>query len=415
METSKHFAACREKRIIQQLPIPSRIGHDAIFNSSYLEDIEDATEKWKCERILLVHSQALDKNTGVVKHLKEKLGSRIVGTKSGVGAHSPYKDVLDISRLLNETEADCLISIGSSSYSDACKTSRLMQANLDPQHLTIEYMEALVDPEKCKAEGLGDPKVKLILVPTSLSASEWNHSSSTTNPNTHKKEHFVGDKAAPDLILMDPIVASTSPRNLWLSSGMRAVDHCVETMVNEKCTDEAFNHMKDALATLLQGLKDYKDGESRGNRSDLIDGISQCQFGSRNAMMGLLLWRIPMGPSHAIGHQLGSKCGVMHGVTSCIMLAPVLRYMCNKSSKQAKAQRRVLEVWNRTLQWNKQSLADAVESFVQYLELPHTLKAVGVGRQEDIEAVAANTLTDAFFDQVRVKEQVLAILDMVRG
>ncbi|OAL46504.1 Dehydroquinate synthase-like protein [Pyrenochaeta sp. DS3sAY3a] len=413
MEDLESLGSRGKKRTIQQLPIPSREGHAAIFNSTYLEDIVHATKEWKLQRILLVHSRALDRNTTVVRTLKENLGSSIVGTKSGVGAHSPYEDVLEISRLLSKTRADCLISIGSSSYSDACKIARLMQANLAPQQLTIESMEALVDPEKCKAEGLGDPKIKLILVPTSLSASEWNHSSSTTNPNTHKKEHFVGDNAAPDLILLDPNVASTSPRKLWLSSGMRAVDHCVETMVNDKCTEEVFNHMKNALATLLKGLKDYKDGESQGNRSELMQGISQCQFGSRDAMMGLLLWRIPMGPSHAIGHQLGSKCGIMHGVTSCIMLAPVLRYTFSKSSKQREAQERVLRIWNETLEWERQSLADAVESFVKYLELPHTLKEVGVERQEDIEAVAANTLTDVFADQTKGKEQVLAILDMV--
>ena len=406
------------KRTIQQLCIPERKGHNAVLNSNYLEDIVNAIGEWSCQRVVLVYSKALDANTEVIKQLKKKLGHFIVGKKAGVGAHSPYEDVLDITKLLNDKEADCLLSIGSSSYSDACKIARLMQANLDPQYLTPEAMEALVNQEKGTVNDLKDPKTRLILVPTSLSASEWNNKSSATNPKNHKKQHFASANAAPDLILLDPEVASTSPRKLWLSSGMRAVDHCVETMVNNHCKCEAFHHMEDALAILLQGLKGYKDGESQGDHEDLITGVSQCQLGSRNAMAGLLLWGIPMGPSHAIGHQLGSICGVMHGVTSCIMLAPVLRYTYERSERQKEVQKKVLDIWNKALKTEDKSLADAVENFVKSLQLPHTLKDVDVVNDENIEKVAESTLTDVFGAQEGVvgsKDQVLEILNFARG
>jgi alcohol dehydrogenase class IV len=406
------------KRTIQQLPIPARKGHNAILKSNYLEDIVNAIGEWSCKRVVLVYSKALDANTDVVKKLREKLGHFVVGKKAGVGAHSPYKDVLEIASLLNEKEADCLLSIGSSSYSDACKIARLMQANLDPGNLTSEAMEALVNQEKGTVDDLKDPKTRLILVPTSLSASEWNNKSSATNPTTQKKQHFASPNAAPDLILLDPEVASTSPRKLWLSSGMRAVDHCVETMLNDQCKTDAFHHMEDALAVLLKGLKDYKEGENQGDHSELVDGISQCQLGSRNAMMGLLMWSIPMGPSHAIGHQLGSICGVMHGVTSCIMLAPVLRYTYERSERQKEVQNKVLGIWNKVLKTKEESLADAVENFVQKLQLPHTLKEAGVVKDEDIQKVAESTMTDVFGAQeglVGSKDQVLEILNLARG
>lgn len=409
----------RARRTIQQLPIPERKGHNAILNAKYLEDIVVAIGEWSCTRIVLVHSRALDEQTDVVDKLKEKLGMFIVAVKSGVGAHSPYNDVLEITRLLNDKQADCLVSIGSSSYSDACKVARLMQTNLAPGQLTLDAMEGLVEPETGLARGLAEPAVKLIVVPTSLSASEWNNNASAVNPETHKKQHFASVKAAPDLILLDPEVASTAPRMLWLASGMRAVDHCVETMVNEACSEDVFIHMEDSLAILLQGLKDYKDGETQGKHEDLISGISNCQHGSRNAMMGLLMWQVPMGASHAIGHQLGSVCGVMHGVTSCILLAPVLRHTYSKSEAQKQAQQRTLSIWNKILKWEEASLAGAVDRFVKYLELPRTLREVGVEKREDMERVAEGTLTDSMFEPVRVlvggKEGVLAILESAKG
>jgi alcohol dehydrogenase class IV len=188
-------------------------------------------------------------------------------------------------------------------------------------------------------------------------------------------------------------------------------------MVNEKCPQDAFYHMEDALAVLLKGLQDYKDGEKGDNRGELLHGIADCQIGSRNAMMGLLLWDVPMGASHAIGHQLGSVCGVMHGITSCIMLAPVLRYTSSRSDKQKKLQDRVLAVWNKSLRCEEQNLADAVEKFVKSLGLPSTLREVGVEKQEDIEKVAESTLTDVFgaMEGMGGKDDVLAILESAKG
>ncbi|KAJ4334190.1 hypothetical protein N0V87_007031 [Didymella glomerata] len=414
---SQTYTSHSGKRTIQQLPIPARKGHNAILKADYIQDIINAIGEWSCERVVLVYSRALDANTEVVSKLKEKLGHFVVGMKAGVGAHSPYQDVLDIANLLNERRADCLLSIGSSSYSDACKIARLMQTNL-PQNLTPEAMEALVDQEKGTVEDLKDPIARLILVPTSLSASEWNNKSAATSPTTHKKQHFSSPNAAPDLILLDPEVASTSPRKLWLASGMRAVDHCIETMVNDQCKCDAFYHMEDALSVLFKGLKDYREGKNKNDHDQLIDGIHQCQLGSRNAMMGLLLWNIPMGPSHAIGQQLGSICGVMHGLTSCIVLAPVLRYMAERNDKQKEVQAKVLKIWNKYLKTEDGSLADAVANFVKMLDLPHTLREVGVTNDENIEKVAESTMTDVFRAQeglVENKDQVLEILNMARG
>jgi alcohol dehydrogenase class IV len=407
----------RKKQRIQQLPLPTRKGRDTIIWSEYLTDIPKTLDTWNSKRVVLVHSKALDASTSVVKDLKQKLGNRLVASKSGVGSHSPYADVISIAQLLHDNTADCLISIGSSSYSDASKIARLLHATL-PRDITVEDIEKLVDQEKGAAgKTLRDPQVKLILVPTSLSASEWNHSSSATNPNTRKKQHFGTDNATPDLILLDPEVASTSPRKLWLSSGMRAVDHCVETLTNPLCNEEAGNHMKEALAILLKGLKEYKEGESNRNREELLDGIAECQLGSRQAMMGLLLWRIPMGASHAIGHQIGSVKGVMHGVTSCVMLASVLRYMHERGLQQ-QSQEQVLKVFNKTLGWQEASAADAVEKFVKMLELPSNLREVDVTSKEDFDKIAEKTMTDVWGGgekQLKTKEEVLDVLELARG
>jgi alcohol dehydrogenase class IV len=308
-----------------------------------------------------------------------------------------------------------------------------MHATLPP-NFTANDMESLVDQKSgwTSASGLRDPNIKLIVVPTSLSASEWNAVSSATNA-AGKKQHFgaFNGKSAPDLVIMDPEIASTSPQVLWCSSGLRAVDHCVETMCNTASHEEVNAIMEKALRLLLKGLKEYKEGKNMENREELLAGISESQWGSRDAMVGLLTWRIPMGPSHAIGHQLGklfwsampanfelinisgSYGHVMHGVTSAIMLSPVLRYTKDRNPT---AQNRVLTIFNDVLEWQEREAADAVMKFAQILGLPTRLSEVGITRDDQVAAIAEKTMTDAWGGQERQLEyeEILAILNMVR-
>lgn len=407
------------KHRIQQFEVPYRNGYDAIFDASYLEDVPAQLQEWKSNRVLLVVSKALDSNTSIAKDLERTLGDLVVDRKAGVGSHSPYADVIDIAHRIQEQDVDCVISLGSSSYSDACKIARLLAENLPPG-FGAEDMEGLVDQDKGAApeDALEKPeKVKLIVIPTSLSASEWNPVGSCTNEQG-KKQHFGSWRyGAPDLILLDPRVAATAPERLWLSSGVRAIDHCVEITCNDRSwqddVKEVHVHTEKGLRALLKGLKEYKEGKDRGDDSELLGGISQCQYGAREAIMGLIVHRVPLGPSHAIGHQLGSVAGVLHGETSCVMLAPVLRYTKDRSSR---AQEKVLGIFNETLGWHEKEAADAVHRFVKMLGLPTTLSEVGVKTDEQVRKVAEKAVTDVWGGEKRQMEfdEILETLSLVR-
>lgn len=73
---------------VQQLLLPEREGFDAIFDGDYLESISAQLEIWGCSRVLLVVSKTMEANTPFVANLTSKLGSRVIGEKSGVGQHS---------------------------------------------------------------------------------------------------------------------------------------------------------------------------------------------------------------------------------------------------------------------------------------------------------------------------------------
>lgn len=215
---------------------------------------------------------------------------------------------------------------------------------------------------------------------------------------------------------MDPKVASTAPEQLWLASGFRAMDHCVESLCNHAIDKhpDAIEWAESALTLLIKGLVEYKDGKKAGGDQGLIEeGISRCQEGSRTALMPLVVYKIPMGASHAIGHQVGSVGGVMHGVTSSILLAKVLRYTKDKNPE---AQARVLDIFNKTMRWQEREAADAVERFVKIIDLPSSLSAVGIEDDAQIDRIAERSLSDAWGGQKRQLERddIVKILDAAK-
>lgn len=100
----------RQSERVQQLPTPERKGHDAIFDANYLENITEQLDVWGCKRVLLVVSKTMETTTPYVSNLEEKLGSKVVGKKSGVGQHSPYADVIDIAHRIQKLDVDAVIS-----------------------------------------------------------------------------------------------------------------------------------------------------------------------------------------------------------------------------------------------------------------------------------------------------------------
>lgn len=413
-----------ERREIAQMPTGPTSKLKAIVNGSILEDVPDLVAQWNCRSVVLVASRSMSERSTVLQDLKKSLGDNFVAEKIGVGSHTPYADVLAIAKILQDKDADCLVSIGSSSYSDACKIARLLAATLPADQLTADSITSLMDLKKgrTKPGELKDPTMKLILVPCTLSASEYNPISSATDLRG-KKEH-LGESveqvpAAADVVLLDPAIIATVPQNVWLESGARAIDHCVESIVSTRVGEEGTKIARNSLAMLIEGLKRYKTAREQNISSDdqeMLTAISSCQAGARGACSTLICYQSRMGPSHAIGHQMGSVGKVPHGLTSCVGLPAVLRY--EKRHPESKhwdveRQKDVLQVFNMELGWNENDAGTAVEKFYKQLGLPTKLSEVGVTDERAIEQIARQTLTDIWGNgepQLTKLEEVLEVL-----
>lgn len=371
-------------------------------------------------RVYILASGALSRNTTDLPSLVDALESTIgagavVGIRKGIRPHSHYSDILSIVHEAANAKADILVTLGGGSLTDAAKVITLALANAAT---TLPALTSLYFDSPTLRDPLLPATVPIVCIPTSLSAGEYTPIAGATDDDTMHKHSFQHLSIAPRLVILSPELGTTTPMRVWLSTGVRAVDHCVEAMCSLASTAEGDADAAAGLRALVPGLLATKaDPGALGPRM-------RCLLGARDAI-GCGLLRVPMGASHGIGHQLG-PLGVGHGETSCVLLPAVVRF--NKSVNGAEQGKVLGVLWGegaveevlsrRGLGRGGSDLGDVLDAIFRELGMPRSLKEVGVGR-EKLPALAEGSLNDRWCQTnpipLREKEQVMEILEMVVG
>jgi maleylacetate reductase len=309
--------------------------------------------------------------------------------------------VVEAADAARAAKADLIVTFGGGSLTDAGK---LMQIALKHGVKDVDGFDAfravIGEDGTRKVPSFAAPDVRQIAIPTTLSAAEFNTSAGATDTRKHVKHSFRHPLLVPRVVILDPAPTVHTPLWLWLSTGVRALDHIVEGM----CSGRS-NPVSDA--SYLQGLKLLTSALPRvkANPGDL-EARLDCQLAAWLSMAARQA-QIPMGASHAIGHVLGGTCGVAHGHTSCVMLPSVLRY---NLSVNADRQRLVAEAMGQP----GKPAADVVAGFIASLGLPGSLKDVGV-EPARFREIAEHAMHDEWLHmnprKITSPEQVLEILE----
>ena len=282
--------------------------------------------------------------------------------------------------------------------------------------------EELLDLPYLKDKEGSRPNVKastipIISIPTTLSGGEYSDYAGCTDDVSGVKYQFRPPLKGPSLIILDAALTITTPIHTWLSTGVRAVDHCVEVLCSLQSDSVADQAASRALKRLIPGLLLTKE-----NPRD-IDARSDCQLGVIDAMVPLNRKIFP-GASHGIGHMLGPM-GVGHGETSCILLPSVCKYNAKYKANVERQKYVTALLWAipvvrdflgaRGLVEEAADLGDVLDAVIRELGMPRSLREVGVGRERFAE-LAVNSLSDPLLPTnpvpIHSKEQVMEILEM---
>jgi maleylacetate reductase len=338
-----------------------------VFGVSSPEAILQEAEHFGANRIFITSTKSLVAlSNGPLQQIERALGDKHVGTFSAIASHSPREDVIAAANAARDARADLIVAVGGGSVIDATK---IVQLCLWMDIKDVETMSAYSSGfARTQASTFDVPQnaIRMIAVPTTLSAADFTARAGITNTETRTKLAFNHRMLAPRSVILDPAATIDTPEWLLFSTGIRALDHAVESYM---CP--AANPATESLS--LKGFSLLCDSLPR-IKADPTDMSARmaAQFGMWHA-----IWPstsgIFHGASHGIGYALGAGFGVPHGHTSCVMLPAVMQ-------------------WNaETLGDRYQTLATAigkpdqlawksVREVISGLGMPSTLRDVGLTR-----------------------------------
>jgi maleylacetate reductase len=322
------------------------------------QSVAEVVKAHGAERVFLMVSGTLNRQTDEVESVRRALGNKCVGTFDKMPAHSPRSAVIAAAAQAREAKADLIVTLGGGSITDGAKAVQLCLAN---DVTTVEGID------KIRNADVKAPTVRQVSIPTTLSAGEFSGIAGVTNEATKVKELFRHPLTIPQAVILDPEVTRHTPMWLFLSTGIRAVDHCVEGVCSNESTEFTNASALHGLSMLARGLPKVK-----ADPTDMRARLD-CQIGSWLSMGGLAAG-VPMGASHGIGYVLGAVFDVPHGHTSCIMLPWVMRW-----NKSANADRQAL-IANAMGHPGKDA-GDVLDDFIRGLGMPRSLGEVKIGKE----------------------------------
>ncbi|HVC57539.1 MAG TPA: iron-containing alcohol dehydrogenase [Stellaceae bacterium] len=351
-----------------------------IYGRPFAEALRERVEESGAHSVFLVASGTLERETDMVGQVRQALGNRLAGVFARIGAHTPRIDVVAAANAARAAGADMLATLGGGSVTDATKMVAFCLANdvtdpaqLDNYRATVGADGSIVRPE-VKA-----PAVRTVAIPTTLSAGEYSASAGCTDTVRQVKESYGHPLMMPKNVVLDPRATIHTPEWLFLSTGIRAVDHAVEDICSPQCQPISEGASYHALRLLGRGLAGVKEDPLD------LDARLDCQLGAWMSMVGSQTG-VPKGASHGIGHVLGGTAHVPHGYTSCVMLPHVLRFnLAVNADRQA--------LVSEALGHPGRAAGDVVAALIAGLGLPARLRDVGV-KPEQLDRIAELSMHD---------------------
>ena len=348
---------------------------EVLYGTPAAAAVAEQARRLDAERAFLMVSGTLNRTTDEIEKVRRALGNRCVGVFDRMPPHTPRSAVIEAAAMARDARADLIVTVGGGSITDGAKAVQICLAN------DIRTVEALDAYRPSKTPGTpppgNRPTVRQISVPTTLSAGEFSAFAGVTEETRRVKELFHHPRVIPAAVILDPAITVHTPEWLFLSTGIRAVDHCVEGICSNESSPYGDAQALHGLTLLTRGLAAVK--ADPGN----IQARLNCQIGSWLSMAPLA-GGVPMGASHGIGYVLGAVFDIPHGHTSCIMLPSVMRW-----NKSVNADRQALVA--AAMGHPGEDAGDVLDAFIGGLGMPRSLHAVNVG-PENFDRIAEGAM-----------------------
>ena len=336
------------------------------FGTPAVDALHTEVTRRGAQRVFVVTGRSLNRKTDAVTQALARIQAQVVGLFDDCIEHTPRDTVMAVATAVRAAQADLIVSIGGGTVIDTVKVALVALAQgltrieqLDDWHMRVAPDGSRVVPQP------GPPPCRQIAVPTTLSGAEFSDLGGCTDTRFGSKQGYAGAFIGAAAVILDPRITVHTPDRLWLSTGVRAIDHAVEALCSVNAQPLIDATSVRALALLGRALRRYPEDPAD------LDGRLDAQMGAWLAATSIR--RTEYGASHGLGHALGADAGVPHGITSCVLLPTVMRYNASACPAQ------MAEI-AAALGDPERPAADQVEALIAGLGLPTRIGQLGLSR-----------------------------------
>ncbi|MCS0538769.1 iron-containing alcohol dehydrogenase [Aeromonas veronii] len=321
-----------------------------------------------------------------------------------IPADSSTAVVERIAKRYRELDCDSLVALGGGSVIDTAKAVNIL-TSMGGDHL-LDYSGAGY---------LTRPLKPLAVVPTTAgTGSEVTLVAVIKDEASGRKVPFTSPFLLPQLAVLDPRLTQGLPLNITAATAMDAMTHAIEAFIGT-----AKNPVSDALALMAvekiaSALPQIiHDPQNKQLRLQLAEGSTLAGMAFSNSMVGLV---------HALGHSLGARCHLPHGLCMNLFLPTVLDY--NRPEVDSELARLLLPLVGaeRFAATPAHQRAEATitairtlrDTLWQAVKLPRTMSEAGVSDRSlltEIRDLAVNDGALLFNRKDADREQLLTLLE----
>ena len=269
-----------------------------------------------------------------------------------------------------------VVAVGGGSPIDAAKGIAVAAVNPD-RGRDLDYRRTFARPA-----------LPLVAVPTTAgTGTETNPFGVITDPVARRKFYVGGATALPAAAILDPELTVGLPPAATAATGMDALVHALESSMSRRANPWSEGIARQAIRMISAYLpRAVADGTDLEARSQMLLAAH---------MAGVAFASTGLGICHAIGHSLGTRFNIAHGVALTLVLPQVLRF------NAPGCEERLADVafafgagdTGRSADWNAGAAIDAVTGLAERVGMPSRLSALGV-TEADFGQIAADALDD---------------------
>ncbi|MFQ2192618.1 iron-containing alcohol dehydrogenase [Aeromonas jandaei] len=321
-----------------------------------------------------------------------------------IPADSSTAVVERIAKRYAELDCDSLVALGGGSVIDTAKAANIL-ASMGGEHL-LDYSGA-----GC----LTRPLKPLAVVPTTAgTGSEVTLVAVIKDEASGRKVPFTSPFLLPQLAVLDPRLTQGLPLNITAATAMDAMTHAIEAFIGT-----AKNPVSDALALMaVEKIANalpliLNDPQNKQLRLQLAEGSTLAGMAFSNSMVGLV---------HALGHSLGARCHLPHGLCMNLFLPTVLDYNRPEVDNELArlllplvgAERFAATPAHLRAETTITAIRTLRDTLWQAVKLPRTMSEAGVSDRSllgEIRDLAVNDGAMLFNRKDADREQLLTLLE----